>query len=649
MTQPNLLVSLEQLEALTGCDEHLQFAIEVIAHSDISESIRAELHQQIDRIQQRRQDPYLYLAIVGEFSSGKSTLINALLRDDLLKTSALVATTAATRLRHGNDLIVETSFKGSRPGILKTKKNAKQITVPWLAGVDGIDTRHFIHVVTSQDEVAKEVASLTIYHPASFLANNIVIIDTPGTNATNPKHGAITRRIIESEADAAVVVIPATTPLSQTLVNFLADSLHPFLHRCIFVVTKMDQIRKREQKVIIENIENRLKNALGIKKAVIFAAAPQIIIDDLTGEEDIPEHLLLWQDRFSELETLLQQRLRRERILSIAENVLRLLTRLLEQLEGYLLVQWEQYETCQATIKSETIQDLNSFAIEQHRVCRRMIEKAISKTAAKISVCIAEHQEKTRSNIHNAISDVNNLGELDSVVQTKAEALLKEGQQCLQNDLQGEFEKLSQAAQKAELYFDGKFFEAYRRLQALGKNWRITIDSRSSSVKLNTSDVFTSMQSCQSELDEKDGKTVMKGGATGAVIGSLILPGVGTVVGGVVGFFLSGFFMPSLDERKQKIWEQLYPNLDTYFDVVRKQAQEAMQIYARKAMVALDQQIDQYIKQYKAVVDVMLEEQREELQRLHQLQASTKSNLSEIERRKKALSAQQQRLAEITV
>lgn len=220
--------SLEQLEALTGCDEHLQFAAEVIDSSDIPESLRLELRQQIDRIQQRRQEPQLYLAVVGEFSSGKSTLINALVRDDLLKTSALVATAAATQLRHGEDRIVEVSLKDPQLGTVKTKSNAKQIKIPWLTGVNGIDTRQFIHLVTSQDEVAKEVVSLTIHHPATFLANGIVIIDTPGTNATNPQHGAITRKVIESEADAAVIVIPATTPLSQTLVDFLAGSLRPF-------------------------------------------------------------------------------------------------------------------------------------------------------------------------------------------------------------------------------------------------------------------------------------------------------------------------------------------------------------------------------------------------------------------------------------
>jgi GTPase SAR1 family protein len=34
------------------------------------------------RIRKRCADPNLYLAVIGEFSSGKSTFINALLRDD---------------------------------------------------------------------------------------------------------------------------------------------------------------------------------------------------------------------------------------------------------------------------------------------------------------------------------------------------------------------------------------------------------------------------------------------------------------------------------------------------------------------------------------------------------------------------------------
>ena len=649
LLNPESEESLEQLEALTGCDEQLQFAAALIDSSDIPQSERVELCSLLDRVQQRRSNPDLYLAVVGEFSSGKSTFINALLRDDLLKTSALVATAAATKLRFGDVLQVEACFKGPQPMILKTKDKSQWTTVSWLPEVKEIDTRQFIHVVTSSDEVAKEVVDLTIEHPATFLASGVVIIDTPGTNAINPQHGAITYQAIEREADAAIIIIPATTPLSQTLVDFLASSLRPFLHRCVFVVTKMDQVRQREQSALIEDIRTRLQAALGIAQPTIFVAAPQIIIDDLTEEEEIPGHLLHWKDKFLELETTLQQRLRRERTLNLAESVLRLLTRLLKQLEGHLQVQWGQYETRQATIKSETIQDLSSFAAEQHRICRRMIEEAIAQTTVRINICIVNHQETTLSNICDAIFNANDESELNSVVQTKAEPLLESSQRSFQMDFQREFKNLSQAAQEAEHYFDRKFSEAYCRLQALAKDLRTTADAKGSSVQFNTSEILAAMQSHNSELDNNDGNTVLTGGATGAAIGSIILPVIGTVIGGVVGAFLSIFFMPSLDERKQKLWTQLSPNLDAYFDAANAQAQEVAQTYAQSVTAALEQRIDAYITRYKAVVDAMLSEQTAELQRLTNLQASTQANLSEIDRRKKALSAQQQRLEVITV
>jgi len=74
----------EQVEVLLGCDEQLQFIQEVLQRTEIPDLLRLELQQQVDRIRQRQQDPKLYLAVVGEFSSGKSTFINALLRDELL-------------------------------------------------------------------------------------------------------------------------------------------------------------------------------------------------------------------------------------------------------------------------------------------------------------------------------------------------------------------------------------------------------------------------------------------------------------------------------------------------------------------------------------------------------------------------------------
>jgi len=72
--------TIDELDALTDVEDHLQFAANIIEREEISTALKSEIDSQINQIQKRRGDPNLYLAVIGEFSSGKSTFINALLR-----------------------------------------------------------------------------------------------------------------------------------------------------------------------------------------------------------------------------------------------------------------------------------------------------------------------------------------------------------------------------------------------------------------------------------------------------------------------------------------------------------------------------------------------------------------------------------------
>jgi hypothetical protein len=106
-------------------------------------------------------------------------------------------------------------------------------------------------VVRSDDHITPHVAHVSVAHPAPFLHEGILIIDTPGTNATTQEHGMITRQVVESEADAAIIINPATVPISQSPAEFLAGPLRPYLHHCLLVVTRMDQIRPWEQGLLL--------------------------------------------------------------------------------------------------------------------------------------------------------------------------------------------------------------------------------------------------------------------------------------------------------------------------------------------------------------------------------------------------------------
>jgi GTPase Era involved in 16S rRNA processing/gas vesicle protein len=641
--------TIESVTAITGCDQHLQFASSMIQQVDISESVRVNLQDKIQEIQQRLKDTNLYLAVIGEFSSGKSTFINALLKDNLLKTSVLVATASATRLQHGKSLRVKVSFSGNKPGTLRTKPDAKLIKIPWFPQVNGISIRQFVHVVTSDEEVSKDVQALTIEHPASFLANGTVIIDTPGTNAVQLRHGAITQKIVEQEADAAIIIIPASQGLSKTLIDFLSGAIHPFLHRCIFIVTKMDEICQEEQQEVIEVIKIKLQAELGISQATILAAVPQVIIDELQ-EEKIPEKLLHWKDKFQELEIALQERLYKERTISIAESIIRLLTLLLEQLEYHLQIQWSQYEIRQKAIEQEIIPDLEAFTSEQQVILYKKIEEATSKTIKKCDDCIEKHEGKILEKVRNAIFNAEDLSELNNVVEIKSESILKDNQSSLEKTLQKKFEGLEVAAQNAGNYFDNKFAEVYRKLKKLAGSLEAKANFEGDDLQKNTSQVFSSTQSLLTEMNDQDNRYAGRGVAIGFVLGNIIFPGFGgMVVGSLVGLITSAFFTPSLDERKQDLWEKLRPSIQSYFETVKNETQQAIQKQARCLTAGLDLRLENYINQYQEIVNQILIEQKTELARLNQLQISTQDYLSEIEQRQRALSDQQKRLAQVTV
>jgi GTPase Era involved in 16S rRNA processing len=197
--------------------------------------------------------------------------------------------------------------------------------------------RECIHFLTAIDEVATHIDHLVISHPAPFLSDGIVIIDTPGTNADHEEHAQITFKLIEQEADAAVIVIPAPFPLAMTLTDFLTHQLRPFLHRCLFVVTQMDKIPEAEHERLLDNIRTRLAEVLKIEQPImLYQSAPKVVLDTLNEQKAVPIDVQHWNDQFIELEDSLWNRLRHERTLSIAERLLRLLNSLFEQLDKHL-------------------------------------------------------------------------------------------------------------------------------------------------------------------------------------------------------------------------------------------------------------------------------------------------------------------------
>lgn len=640
----------DALKVWVDTDDHLEFALEIVRRSDISLSVRSEIQERVEQIRRRESDPHLYMAVVGEFSSGKSTFINALLRQELLPASVLPTTAASTEFRYGPELDVTIIFKSSGRPFTYSKESAliwqhiQSINSPDDIPIGELE--NCIQLVTANEQVAAQVSNVLIHHPASFLKDGIVIIDTPGVNALNEQHAKITYDLLEHEADGAVIMIPGPIPLSSSLADFITTQLKSFLHRCFFVITQMDRVRAREREKVRQAISQRLGAVRSMTQSVaLYDCVAQAVLDVLEGSGADAE-MLSWSEKFVELEDVFFDCLRRQRMLTIAESLLRLLNRLFEQLDESLRSRRQHYEARQAAIESDSIQDLQAFAREQHSTYQRLLTDSANGSRTKIERAINQQQATTREKIRQALFALSDADTLQTQLKEETSTLLESAGQAISRELQKVLVELETAAEQAGQTFDEEFTKEYRRLRAVSGLLVASqpkVDRRD--IALDVEDILSPASQINQQLSNREGVAIGGGALGGAVVGTAIMPVVGTFIGLVAGGIIGAFFGPSLDKRKERIWEQLEPEIDKSFEAINKAARDKVDAYARELSVALDRRIDKYIARYKTTIDSMIRNQQNERKELNRLQAILEQDRKEVNRRRTILQRKQKELA----
>jgi small GTP-binding protein len=193
-------------------------------------------------------DEFFLIVVVGEFNSGKSSVINALLGQRLLEEGVTPTTTQIYILRHGEK---------------------QQRTV-----------------------VSERQVLLTF--PVEFLSE-LSIVDTPGTNAVIREHENITSQFVP-RADLVLFITSADRPFTESERAFL-ERIREWGKKVVFVVNKIDILQSEEERNQIENFV--LKNArllLG-DAPVSYSVSAREALRAKQGEPD------LWEkSRFGTLE-----------------------------------------------------------------------------------------------------------------------------------------------------------------------------------------------------------------------------------------------------------------------------------------------------------------------------------------------------------
>lgn len=651
----------DEIEALTGATEHLTYIEQVLAQSTLDRNAQSKSLERIAIVRDRLNDSNLYMTVVGGASTGKSTFINALLREQLLEAQTLTMTTTVSGvIRYGPALGLEVCFYPTpdRTGYPITRQLSvmhEPITLSDLPGIQSLSLRELIVALTTNDQIAQQLVSLTISHPAAFLASGICIVDTPGADAINDDHLRATQAAI-AQADVAVIIMPARQIAAKSLLKMIARDLQllPLLHRCLFLITSMDLIREPERDRLIRSARQRLECGLALAEnqtlPPILTASAQSVVDAFSQEAPVVEAdaaRAYWQSQFEALEVTLFSRLKRQRAIAISEGVLRLLSDLFVALETDLAEKWAQHQAEQTALEDAVIIDLETFALQQHQDCQGRMTEILNKTLVWVEFAVARQRDHLLQAVEEKIGSAASLDDLKKYIKTDLTALLTRHQETLQDKVLAQFEVMSQAAQLINQIFDQRFSNAYQQLSALQQADVKTAGSMS--VPLSARDLIETAIGSEALADTKLDQRI-KGAAIAAVVGVLVLPSLPLLIASaVVGSVFGGLLGPSLETRKETLLADLQPKLRSHLSAVKSSVSQATKNYSQELQHALEQHIDDHVRQYAETVQTMRAQQQTALDHLGQRQETIGQHQQELIRRQNRIQTQMKALMAITL
>jgi len=630
----SLQLGISAVVEAAALDVHLEFAANLLEHHSWEKSVRNQIEQALDKINNRRQDSCLYLGVIGEFSSGKTTAINAFIRDDLLRTNVLQATTsAATIIRYSDELDVELKFCNGdiktyqQDGVTLWHRFSKLFKKPTHEIQKG-RLRSFVHAVTAEEEIAKTIEVVTIEHPSEALRNGLVIVDTPGTNADNQRHADVAIWALQERCDAAIVVIPADVPLSATLLRFVKEHLSEVAHRCIFFVTKMDLVRRQSERArLLANIQNRLKQELELTSVHILAASPRSVIDIITEDEEADIDVArLHMHEFEQVQNELIRILELNRDLMQVERLSILLSRLFVWLPDELKRYEQVYRDKHDAVLRSVPPDLGKFVRERKAYHQAEFSQSSTAQIDVLRGVVDGLRKKTENSVKQLIGNCDSNGALGKAAKHINKEYANKITDEVNSSLRPIFSDINKCTNQQINKFEEEFKKAYQSLAIL-KDDGVAADLNNdiqrdlkmeNAVEARTADIMKLV----SEAEDNEAYASIGGAGAGAVIGTFIAPGIGTVIGGAIGLIAGLFFGPPLDEIKKECLEKLLKGINEAFDQVDSSTRDSCRGLIDNEKKRLGHVMDKYFDHYGRLVRDIIEKdsaEAAELERRTQL------------------------------
>lgn len=239
-------LSMELVEAgdgKTGRRRVLESLLAEVSRVYDSPAFR-ELHSVIVECRARLEQGKVNLAVLGQMKRGKSSLLNALLGDNLLPTGILPLTSVVTEISYGEHTSAAILYHS---GIL------------W--DIPLADISQYVTEAGNPGN-RKGVKRLFLRCPSPLLHTGLVLVDTPGSGSTYSHNTAATHEYLD-KVDAAIVVFSVDPPITEAEAEFV-KLLQASVPSLVFVLNKTDLATEEEVAKLQGFLRDQLVNRLGM-------------------------------------------------------------------------------------------------------------------------------------------------------------------------------------------------------------------------------------------------------------------------------------------------------------------------------------------------------------------------------------------------
>lgn len=544
--------------------------------------------KQLAVIQEKQNDTKLNISVIGEFSTGKSTFINALLRCNLLEECSLQGTTTAvTVLEYAPDYSTGVKYSGiqtpSCPEEYDSFEQFKKAVAEYAATADAEDI---------------ETVSATL--PAEILNSGVRILDTPGTNSEQAWHSEATIRALHDISDLSVIVVDATKPMPATFIDFIKEHLSDILNRCVFLLTKYDRIEEKDRKRLFQFMNAKLKASFGLENAELLPFSSSEILKafvDNTSSRDSEIVKLSLESEKSLITFAAKQRgaAQAQKLLSLIGNVYSELSESMSTLSNDFTQELELLN------KSKNA-DLSSFIAEQKKERCDAFEAKARSSCERIKSDIRDKKERCIKGVRV------DLWRKDSVRQIKNyvdDGELRRRCRMEAHDMTDRLDEATGTVKECFMQelrnFQSEFQKKFRGLSLLDVSFAPkSIDTVAPS-SISPVDLDSASRNISSTLDEGVISAGL-GAAGGAALGFALGGPVGGLLGGLFGAVAGGNAC-DMDAVKKDVWREMSSDVSRFFSDVIDECSSSLDSYVYNSKNRLSREIDNYYSEYRQCVD----------------------------------------------